>query len=98
MEMKSEGAEGRREAAETLAIEALGFIAGQPEALGRFLAVSGIGPATLRRAAADPAFLAGVLVFLLGAEPLLTAFAGHAGIQPDRIGKARRAFVGVEEL
>lgn len=92
MEMKYGGTETRKEAAETLAIEALGFIAGEPDPLARFLATSGIGPATLRRAAADPAFLAGVLDFLLGDEALLVAFAGRAGIPPERIGEARRAF------
>jgi hypothetical protein len=94
MEMKDGGAGTQRETAETLAIEALGYIAGEPEALGRFLSISGIGPATLRRAAADPAFLAGVLDFLLSDEPLLIAFAGHAGIPPERVAKARRAFGG----
>jgi len=36
----------QREKAETLAIAALSFIAGEPESLARFLALSGIGPAT----------------------------------------------------
>src|SRR5271166_5033658 len=99
MEMKGGDLGMRRELAETLAIEALGFIAGEPDSLARFLAASGIGPATLRRAAADPAFLAGVLDFLLGDEPLLIAFAGRAGIPPERIAEARRAFTtrGVED-
>jgi Protein of unknown function (DUF3572) len=95
--MKVSAAGMQREAAETLAIKALGFIAGEPEALGRFLSISGIGPATLRRAAADPAFLAGVLDFFLADEPLLIAFASHAGIAPDGIARARRAFGGVED-
>src|SRR5438445_10911201 len=97
MEMKNDGPEKSREAAEMLAIEALGFIAGEPESLSRFLALSGIGPATLRHAAADPAFLAGVLDFLLADEPLLIAFASHASVEPERIGRARRAFDGVVE-
>jgi hypothetical protein len=77
------------EMAETLAIEALGFIAGDPDTLARFLTASGLGPSTLRRAAADPAFLAGVLDFLLGNEPELVAFAARAGIPPERIGEVR---------
>ena len=89
MEMQGGAAEARREMAETLAIEALGFIAAEPDSLARFLAASGISPATLRRAAADPAFLAGILDFLLGDEPLLLAFASRAGIPPERIGEAR---------
>src|SRR4051812_2175176 len=94
--MNRSGVGIQRESAETLAITALSFIAGEPESLSRFLALSGIGPATLRRAAADPAFLAGVLDFVLADEPLLVAFAGHAGIAPEGISKARRAFAGGE--
>ncbi len=50
----------RLEAAEGLAIQALTFIAGDSERLGRFLAVTGIGPAEIRAPAASrtswPAF------------------------------------------
>jgi len=52
-----------REVAEIVAVQALGFIAGDPERLGLFLAESGIGPETLRTAAANPQFLASVLDF-----------------------------------
>ena len=95
--MKGGATRLNHESAETLAIEALGFIAGEPESLGRFLAASGIGPATLRRAAGDPAFLAGVIDFVLGDEALLVAFARHAGIAPERVGEARRTFGGRSE-
>jgi hypothetical protein len=47
-----------KEVAEIVAIQALSFVAGDPERLGLFLAESGIGPETLRTAAADPHFLA----------------------------------------
>ncbi|HET7384796.1 MAG TPA: DUF3572 family protein [Pseudolabrys sp.] len=39
-----------REQAEGLAIQALTFIAGDGERLGRFLAITGIGPAEIRSA------------------------------------------------
>jgi hypothetical protein len=39
---KNDGA--RREAAETVAVAALVFLASEPEHLGRFLAATGIGP------------------------------------------------------
>jgi len=74
-----------------LAIDALSFLAGEPEALGRFLALSGIGPTMLRAAASDPVFLAGVLDYFLSDEPLLLAFANQAGIPAERISAARRA-------
>ena len=40
-----------REVAEIVAIQALSFVAAEPERLGAFLAESGIGPETLRSAA-----------------------------------------------
>jgi len=90
--MKSETrAQPDRSAAEMLAIDALSFLAGNPEALARFLALTGIGPADIRRAATDGSFLAGVLDYFLGDEPLLVAFASHAGIPASRLATARRA-------
>jgi hypothetical protein len=80
-----------RETAEILAIHALNHLAGDPEALSRFLALAGIGPTTLRQAAADPAFLAGVLDHMLSDEALLTAFAAGQGIRPEAVAEARRA-------
>ena len=78
------------ETAETLAIQALTFIAQDAERLGRFLAVTGIGPAEIRDAAREPNFLAGVLDHLAGDESLLLAFAEHAGVDPAEIPRACR--------
>jgi hypothetical protein len=79
------------ENAELLAVNALLFLASNQDALDRFLALSGIGPAMLRAAAAEPAFLAGVLDFFLADEGLLIAYAGHAAIPASRVAEARRA-------
>ena len=62
------------ELAEELAIQALTFIAGDSERLGRFLAVTGIGPAEICTAAREPAFLAGVLDYMASDEQLIGAF------------------------
>ncbi len=83
-----------REAAETLAIQALAFIAEEPERLGAFLAASGIGPDAIRDAARAPGFLAGVIGHMLGDESLLLAFADSAGLDPASIARARRALGG----
>jgi hypothetical protein len=83
-----------KEAAEGLAIQALSFIAGDGERLGRFLAITGIGPAEIRAAAREPGFLIGVLDHLAADERLLTAFAAEAGIDPPAIGKAIVALGG----
>ncbi|RUW15980.1 DUF3572 family protein, partial [Mesorhizobium sp. M1A.F.Ca.IN.020.06.1.1] len=42
-----------REEAETLAVRALGFVAGDPELLPRFLAITGIEARSIRHAAAE---------------------------------------------
>jgi hypothetical protein len=76
--------------AELVAINALRFLAGRHEDLGHFLAVSGVNPADLRRLAGDPAFLGGILDFLLGNESLLLAFAADAGLPAEAVVRARR--------
>jgi Protein of unknown function (DUF3572) len=83
------------DAAELLAIDALGWLAAEPEALGRFLALAGIGPEMLRTAAADPGFLTGVLDYFVSDEPALVAFARHAGIPPEEVAAAHRALTRV---
>jgi hypothetical protein len=88
------GSPQSREAAETLAIQALAFIAEEPDRLGAFLATTGIGPEDIRTAAREPGFLAGVLDHMLGDESLLLAFADRAGLDPASIARARRALGG----
>jgi hypothetical protein len=79
----------QQQAAEQLAVAALGFIAGEPERLGRFLALTGIGPESIRDAAREPNFLLGVLDHVAGDETLLLAFAQHAEIEPEAVAAAR---------
>jgi hypothetical protein len=83
-----------KDMAEGLAVQALTFVAAEPERLGRFLAVSGIGPDSLRAAADQPDFLAGVLEYLLADERLLLDFAAEAGIDPAEAGRARELLAG----
>ena len=84
----------RQRAAEALAIAALGFIAAAPERLGRFLAMTGIGPASIRAAARAPHFLAGVLDHVAGDERLLLAFAAQNEIDPNEVSRARDMLAG----
>src|SRR5437773_1706072 len=68
-------------AAEALALHALAFLAEDPERLGRFLALTGIGPADLKARAGEPEFLGGVLDHLLSDERLLLdILATHASV------------------
>jgi uncharacterized protein DUF3572 len=82
------------EFAQGLAIAALGFIAAEPERLGRFLAVTGIGPESIRQAAGEPHFLAGVLDHVAEDESLLLAFAAQQGIDPNEVMRARATLAG----
>ena len=74
-----------------LAIQALSFIAEEPERLNLFLSTTGIAPAEIRTAAREPGFLAGVLEHMLADESLLIAFADSAGIDPAAVARARSA-------
>ncbi len=78
-----------REAAEMLAIQALSFIAEEPERLGAFLDATGLTVERLRESASTPGFLAGVLEHMLADESLLLPFAAGAGVDPTEIARAR---------
>lgn len=86
-----------RENAEMLAVQALSFLAEEPERLGIFLSLTGIGPEAVREAAGAPGFLAGVLEHILDNETLLLAFADNAGVDPADIIRARHALGGIWE-
>ena len=75
--------------AEIVAIQALSFVASDPERLGAFLAETGIGPDTLRKSAADPRFLASVLDFVLRDDTTVEAFAKASELHPTNIAAAR---------
>jgi len=78
-----------REVAEIVAIQALNFIAGDPERLGLFLVETGIGPQNLRAAASDPQFLASVLDFVMRDDATVTAFAKASELHPTNVAAAR---------
>ena len=80
-----------RQVAEIVAVQALSFIAGDPERLGQFLAESGIGPETLRTAATDPHFLANVLDFVMRDDATVKAFASVSQLHPTNIAAAHQA-------
>ena len=80
-----------REVAEIVAVQALGFLAGDPSRLGAFLAETGIGPETLRKSAANPQFLISVLDFILRDDATVKAFANASQLHPTNIAAAREA-------
>ena len=80
--------------AETVAIQALAFLAQEPARLGRFLAETGLGPETIRTAAKDKSFLVGVLDFILNDEAMIDDFGAAHDIKPRQLIAAREALGG----
>ncbi|KAA2243951.1 DUF3572 domain-containing protein [Salinarimonas soli] len=76
---------------ESLAIEALGFLAGEPQRLMRFLNLTGLEPENVRDAARSPGFLAAVLDYVAGDETLLVACSQALDRTPETIVAAQRA-------
>lgn len=71
-----------------IAISVLTWLAGEPDLLGRFLALSGLEASGLRQAAQEPGFMAGVLNFLMGHEPTLMQFCQATGTEPEHVSRA----------
>jgi Protein of unknown function (DUF3572) len=84
----------QKDAAETIAANALNFLARDAERLVRFLDLSGLNPGSIREAARDAGFLAGVLEYICGDQALLLEFADHSGVTPSAVEKARLALSG----
>ncbi len=80
--------------AETIALQALAFLAADEQALDGFVQLTGLGIGELRSAAASPEILAGVLDYLLQDEAMLLAFCAAAEIRPDEPIRARAYLPG----
>lgn len=83
--MKSQKDTPAAQSADATAIAILGWLAGEPELLSRFLSLTGVLPSDVRNAMTDPGFRAGLVDFLMEHEPTLLAFSAATGIQPDEI-------------
>ncbi len=85
----SKGLHDATRAAEMVAVQALSFIAADPERLGLFLAETGLGPQNLRQAAGDSRFLAGVLDFVMRDDAMVEAFAASTELTAAAVATAR---------
>jgi hypothetical protein len=74
----------------TLALAALAATLGHDRRARRFLDLTGIGTDELRRRAAEPALLAGLIRFLEAHEPDLVAVSDELGVSPAVLVEARR--------
>lgn len=84
----------RQESAQTLALQALGWIASDDERFGAFLAQGGLDAGALRARAADPMIHAAVLDFLLSDDNLVMAFCADTGLAPEEPLRARADLPG----
>lgn len=94
--MPNEPAEAplQRDLAETLALQALGWLASNEELLPVFMGSTGVSEADLRARASDPEFLGAVLDFLTMDDAWLLAFSEAAGVPPTDPVAARAALPG----
>ncbi len=83
-----------QEKAEMVAISALGWMGGNEEVLGQFMNASGASVDDLRSASQDPAFLGGVLDFLMLEDRWVIDFCDAHGLPYDAPMRARAALVG----
>lgn len=75
--------------AQILAIKALEFIAMEEERISRFLQLTGMAPQNLSAEMQNPAFLGGVIDYLLNDETLLFEFCEFADIPANHPQAAR---------
>ena len=80
--------------AETVAIQALGWMAGQEDVMGLFLGATGATVDDLRQGAGDPAFLGALLDFLMQQDAWIIAFCDAAGLPYEAPMRARAALPG----
>lgn len=82
------------EQAETVALQALGWLAGQEELFPVFLGATGATAEQVAAAAGKPAFLGAVLDFLLQDDAWIVGFCDRAGLGYTVPMRARAALPG----
>ena len=87
-----------RESAETLALQALGWLAANDDLLPVFLGSTGASEDDLRARTGDPAFLGAVLDFLMMDDAWVMAFCDDHALPYERIMSARAALPGGEQV
>jgi len=86
----------KQKQAEVIAIQALGWLAAEDDLMGVFLAATGVSINSLAESAADPAFLIGVLDFLMLDDAHVMRFCDSAGLPYGAPMQARQVLPGGE--
>lgn len=84
----------QQETAETIALQALAWLAGNEDLLPVFLGSTGAALADVKHRAADPLFLASVLDFVMMDDAWVIAYCDHAGLPYDTLFAARQGLPG----
>ena len=86
------------ERAETIALQALGWLAADDDLCGAFLSATGATLDDLRQKAAESAFLASVLGFLTMNDDWIIGFCDSVGLGYDQPLRALYALPGAEQV
>ncbi|MBZ0129272.1 MAG: DUF3572 domain-containing protein [Rhodobacteraceae bacterium] len=84
----------QQDQAESIAIQALGWLASDGDLLGMFMGASGADVSDLRKIAGDPVFLGSVLDFILIDDSHVTGFCDATNLSYDAPMRARQALPG----
>ncbi len=84
----------QQEIAETIALRALAWLAGNEELLPVFLGATGAGEDDMRERAQDPEFLGSVLEFLMNDDAWVVEFCDAHQLRYDQPMQARQALPG----
>jgi len=84
----------RIQQAETLAIQALSWLASDEEILGQFLNITGAAPGDLRARAVEPEFLGFVLDFIMRDDATILGFCQASNSAPEAVQHARASLEG----
>ena len=87
-----------QDTAETLALQALGWLAANQDLLPVFLGSTGAGEGDLKTRASDPVFLGAVLDFVMMDDTWVVAFCDAHALPYDRIMQARASLPGGEQV
>ena len=85
------------EQAETISLQALGWLLSQDELRDVFMGSTGLGVDDLKEAAGEPSFLAGVMDFILSSDETVMAFCDALGLDYATPGLARAHLPGQSE-
>jgi hypothetical protein len=88
----------RREYAETVALQALGWLVANDELCPIFLGSTGVSESELRARAGEADFLSSVLEFLMMDDAWVMSFCDSAGLPYESLMQARMALPGGAQM